>query len=128
MKIYISGPMTGHPELNYPAFNRAAEHFRKRGHAVLNPAVHPDGLTYREYLQIDMAMLFVAEAIFMLPNWTESKGAEAEAYLSRVLGLFWLNEKYWMCENCGQVVDEPKPPLGLGICQFVCSSCLKPNT
>lgn len=38
MRIYVSGPMTGKPEFNYPAFNAAAKRLRDEGHFVINPA------------------------------------------------------------------------------------------
>ena len=38
MIVYIAGPMTGLPDLNYPAFNAAEEALTAAGHAVLNPA------------------------------------------------------------------------------------------
>ena len=31
-RIYIAGPMSGLPELNYPAFNAMAERLRAHGH------------------------------------------------------------------------------------------------
>ena len=37
-RIYISGPMTGLPEFNFPAFHAAAAKLRERGHAAVNPA------------------------------------------------------------------------------------------
>ena len=37
MRIYISGPMTGHPKLNRDAFRAAAVKLRKNGHFVVNP-------------------------------------------------------------------------------------------
>ena len=38
MRIYVAGPMTGHPELNFPAFHAAATELRALGHHVENPA------------------------------------------------------------------------------------------
>ena len=40
-RIYVAGPMTGLPELNYPAFNAAADRLRARGWHVENPAESP---------------------------------------------------------------------------------------
>lgn len=37
-RIYIAGPMTGLPELNFPAFHAAAKVLRAQGHHVENPA------------------------------------------------------------------------------------------
>ena len=38
MRVYISGPMTGHPDHNIPAFDAAAKRLREEGHFVINPA------------------------------------------------------------------------------------------
>lgn len=38
MRVYISGKMTGCPDLNRPAFDAAAKRLREQGHFVINPA------------------------------------------------------------------------------------------
>ena len=38
MRIYCSGPMTGVPDHNRPAFDAAAKRLREQGHFVINPA------------------------------------------------------------------------------------------
>ena len=38
MRIYISGPITGMSDYNYPAFHAAAKRLRDKGHWVINPA------------------------------------------------------------------------------------------
>lgn len=43
-RIYLSGPMTGLPELNFPAFAAMTANLRADGHTVTNPAeLYPDG-------------------------------------------------------------------------------------
>lgn len=37
MRIYISGPMTGHSDLNRPAFDAAEKRLTAQGHFVINP-------------------------------------------------------------------------------------------
>ena len=38
MRLYLSGPMTGVPDNNRPAFDAAAKRLREQGHFVINPA------------------------------------------------------------------------------------------
>ena len=37
MRVYISGRMTGYPDLNRPAFDAAEKRLTARGHFVINP-------------------------------------------------------------------------------------------
>lgn len=37
MRIYLSGPMTNHPNLNRTAFDAAKKHLTAQGHFVINP-------------------------------------------------------------------------------------------
>jgi hypothetical protein len=80
MKIYIAGKITGNP--NYKEqFKNAELGLRLKGHKVLNPAdtvARIDGLKHEEYLHICLAMIDVADAVALLPNWKDSKGAKIE--------------------------------------------------
>lgn len=89
-RIYISGPMTGYEDHNFPAFHAAAEFFREAGWDVANPAENFGGRTDlpREmYLRADMVMLAQCDAIALLPDWERSRGAVLEAVLAKELGL-----------------------------------------
>lgn len=86
MKTYIAGPMSGYPDANRAAFMTEAARQTEQGHIVLNPAIWPDGLTQAEYMQLDLAMVMVAERIVMLPGWRDSAGACAEHALATKLG------------------------------------------
>jgi hypothetical protein len=87
MKIYIAGPMTGFHEFNRPAFHEAAAVLKSDGHIVLNPATLPDGLSQFEYMDICLAMLRCAHAIYLLQGWELSAGARAEQALAEKLNL-----------------------------------------
>jgi hypothetical protein len=106
MNVYVAGPMRGHKDFNFPAFNAATTRLRALGHVVFNPAErdvakHGDvfhvaegdetkvkGFSLREALGADMAWITSkADAIALLPGWEQSKGATAEAYLGFALGI-----------------------------------------
>jgi hypothetical protein len=97
MKVYISGPMTGYPEFNYPAFNDAAEHLRALGHEVLSPAevdVLP-GTTWETYLRADIILLVRSDAVAVLPGWEMSRGARLEVHIAHALGMTVLPIDLW---------------------------------
>lgn len=90
-RIYISGPMTGKPALNFPAFHRAAANLRALGHDVVNPAelddADPKALQWHQYLRRDITHLMTCDAVAMLPGWQESKGARLEHHIAMELGM-----------------------------------------
>lgn len=86
MRLYIAGPMTGHKDYNYPAFNRAEEHLKLAGFEVINPARQGFGKEYHEYLELAIADVFACDGIALLPNWDDSPGARAEVALADALG------------------------------------------
>lgn len=77
MKIFISGKITG--DLGYrEKFAQAEREIINKGHAVMNPAILPDGFSHAEYMKITLAMQSVCDATYMMPGWEESEGAKAE--------------------------------------------------
>ena len=85
MKIYISGPMTGIENNNYPAFERAKNIIGKD--AVSPHDIHEGetDLSWSGYMKRDIKALMDCDAIVMLPGWSASKGANIELSLARVL-------------------------------------------
>lgn len=89
MRIYIAGPMTGKPSLNFPAFHATASQLREMGHEAVNPAeICPDpGMSWAACMRADLAQLLTCDAIVMLDGWMHSRGAALEHYLAVSLGL-----------------------------------------
>lgn len=88
-RVYIAGPMTGLPEFNYPAFNKAAARLRDLGFHVENPAENPDppGKIWEGYMRMAIAQLVTCDTIALLPGWDASRGARIEYDLAGTLGL-----------------------------------------
>ena len=103
MRLYLSGPITGLPDYNKPAFAEATAKLEAHGHIVLNPhtvcvdlSAHscqlpctPSELElpWADYLRADLvAMLTKCDALAMLPGWENSRGASLEAYIAKQLG------------------------------------------
>ncbi len=117
MKIYVSGPMRGIPDFNFPAFDAKAAELRGMGHYVFSPAdndrrrfgddafkpgLNPTGNDPTHAARLGMTdlqmrrlllgddMAFIcqhAERVIMLPGWENSKGAMAERALAIALGI-----------------------------------------
>lgn len=87
-KVYVAGPMTGYPELNYPAFHATAEKLRGMGYEVVSPAeLNPITTPYREAMLNDIKALVECDHILMLQGWQASKGATLEHHIASVLGI-----------------------------------------
>lgn len=87
--IYLSGPMTGIPEYNFPAFNEAAAKMRHAGFTVLNPAELFNGAANRtraEYFRNDFRNVSECDIVLVLPDWQKSVGAVKEIIAARECG------------------------------------------
>jgi len=89
VKVYLSGPMTGIPEFNYPAFHATAAKLRAAGYEVVNPAeVNPDSsLSWQQCLREDIKHLCDCEALALMPGWQNSQGAHLEMHIAHRLGI-----------------------------------------
>ena len=88
-RAYISGPMTGLPDLNFPAFNAAAASLRALGFEAINPAeVNPDAsMPWEQCMRADIKALCDCDCIVLLPGWENSRGAHLEVHIAHRLGI-----------------------------------------
>lgn len=84
-RIYLSGPMSGLPGLNFPTFHSS---LREVGHTVTNPAeINPDGGNWIDCMRRDIAALTGCDTVATLPGWEHSKGARLEILIAERLGM-----------------------------------------
>lgn len=88
-RIYLSGPMTGLPDLNFPAFNAEAARLRALGYAVVNPAeINTDAAkSWSECMRADVRALCDCDTIALLPGWQRSSGAHLEMHIAHRIGI-----------------------------------------
>jgi nucleoside 2-deoxyribosyltransferase len=100
-RVYIAGPMSGMPGLNFAAFFAVAQLYRRRGCVVVNPAeLHPEApdevgqMTkeqqlehWRKCMRVDLREMLTCDMVVMLDGWTASRGATLEHHVAHSLGL-----------------------------------------
>lgn len=98
-KVYIAGPMTGLPNYNFAAFDRAAECLKARGLEPQNPAEigrkwlidnahkEPNASEYQDLLTKGRELLRQCGRIYLLRGWEKSKGAKSELSYALILRL-----------------------------------------
>jgi len=89
VKLYIAGPMTGLPDLNFPAFHAEAARLRALGYEVSNPAeINPDPTAgWEACMRADIAELVKCDGVALLPGWERSRGASLEAHIAHSLDM-----------------------------------------
>lgn len=100
MTVYLSGPMRGYPQDNWPAFTAAAADLRAVGYEVLSPAEHTASMGYdpsagrslpdpllRQALRWDCEAVLRSDAVVVLDGWAASRGASAEVALAVAAGM-----------------------------------------
>ena len=102
-QFYLSGPMRGYPESNYPLFYEIEDALnfsdveKDEPIEILNPAQNFDGdptLDLALYFSADLYMILACDAVVLLPGWPDSEGSVLEVQVSRMLGKeFWVAER-----------------------------------
>ena len=127
MKVYISGPMTGYDDYNYPLFHEVEKALFTNGlvndrasgepFEVCNPANNFNGDQTRpreDYINLALKQVDEADALVLLPGWQQSDGANLEVDRGRAAGKrFFIAIRYgetpygasWHFARC----TDPKP-------------------
>lgn len=90
--IFISGPMSGYEEWNFPAFHAAEAKLQAEGYEVISPArefegIDPESVSWEDCMRIAMRHLTDAKTLVVLPFWSDSRGAMLEVLNAKKLGM-----------------------------------------
>lgn len=93
MKLYLAGPISNRPRREwFTEFMSTAHELRMMGNEVVNPAelnFSADGTAFdwATCMRKCISGLMQCDAIYCLPNWRTSKGAQLEVSLAIELGM-----------------------------------------
>lgn len=95
MKIYISGKISGIEEIAPLLFAEAEIELKKQGFKVVNPLTinHDHDLSWESYMKEDIKEMCDCQAIYMLSNWYNSRGAIIEHDLAKKLKFKMIYQK-----------------------------------
>lgn len=90
VRIYISGKVTGLPVTDARRkFADVRDFLESIGFEVVNPMEDglPDDAAWEQHMVKDIEMLFTCDAIYLMSDWVESKGASIEHDIAKRMGL-----------------------------------------
>lgn len=118
---YLSGPMRGKPNYNFPVFHDVEDALWEwladqlsdvRDDEVLNPANDFEGDPSRpvtDYMEVDLRQVLAADVLVLLPGWRDSEGVTREVsvavwtgkrFMEATQSVNALNDKpYWYFED-----------------------------
>jgi len=90
-KFYLSAPMSGYPDLNYPEFHRITAILRSYGLTIINPAEgNPHNGNWDMCLTDDLTIILTEPGLdgtIFDGDWHKSKGDRLESFTTYKRGL-----------------------------------------
>lgn len=91
-RIYLSGPISGYDiEERRKAFQEIEWMLNAQGYEVVNPIAHadahPEDDTTYKHMKRDIELLLTCNYIYLMRNWTHSKGCQVEFEVATSIGL-----------------------------------------
>ena len=88
-KAYIIGKVTGLPRNEViTKFTKAAEWLKSMGYMAVNPVdLIPENTGWHDAMKACIKLMVDCDAVMLLPDWSESRGAYLEVMIARNLEL-----------------------------------------
>lgn len=128
-KLYVSGPMRGYKNFNFPAFERATKLLRVAGYEVVSPhemdlangfnpkGEEPKGKELGKMLLRDAEAVLECDGVAMLDGWGDSAGAKWECALADLTDRECLLVNTWINKNLPRIIGLTGPK-GVGKTTF----------
>ena len=100
MRIFVSGPMTGLPDYNMPAIEKAAAHLDQAGYIVVNPGIRGviPSYTHADYMRNYIRVLLDCDGVAVLDGWTKSRGAVLDVQIAEGIGIKVMHLEDWLID------------------------------
>lgn len=86
--VYLAGPVTGRPRRNEAAFAQAQHLAERAGFVTCNPLfIVPPSASWLGAMLRCLWHLTLCDAVHLLPEWEQSRGARLERAWAQILGL-----------------------------------------
>lgn len=115
-RIFISGPMTGIKDFNFPLFNAVAAKLRDYGFDVVNPVdicrkykkekVLTDRNVFAQMIAEQQEAERTCDVLMLLPGWEDSKGVRLELKTALELGLTLILENESATDKLKKLAQE----------------------
>ncbi len=103
IKIYISGKITG--DKNYrEKFKYHRQVLENAGYVVVDPSTFEfaDDIHWENAMRFDIREMLLCDAVALLPDWQESRGAIIEAGLAHDLGMKVQEVEKWIAVSIAE--------------------------
>ena len=89
MKIYISGKISGIEKEAIKIFQASEDYLIESGYQAVNPMKLNDehDKSWESYMKVCIKALCDCDRIYMISNWTDSRGAKIELEIAKHLGI-----------------------------------------
>lgn len=85
MKVYLAGKVTGEDYNNVVTkFEAYEQKIKEKGHEVISPVkIVPPTAKWEDAIIMCLKALAKADAVYFLPDWTQSRGARIEYAIAK---------------------------------------------
>lgn len=109
-RVYISGAITGVDDYE-SKFEQAEKHLVSKGLSVINPAKFNKcltGLSYEEYMLIDMTLIDMCGTMYMLEGWERSCGSNREYGYALAKNMIIIKQdmKDYVTDECSTSIND----------------------